>query len=122
MDVRRRGTYEIALRRWPEETGYALADGIDGDDSQWRRDAIKGEDAAMHEDGVAIDIQWAQLSIGGQTLQTEIASGDDSALFTLELEAGETQSSPPFTTAPSAASPPTTRAPARLKAAATKSG
>ena len=54
VDIKKSGCYEIELRRWPEETGYALQVGIDGDDSNWRRDSIKPSDAHWGLDG----IQW----------------------------------------------------------------
>ncbi|MCE2450389.1 MAG: N-acetylgalactosamine-4-sulfatase, partial [Candidatus Latescibacteria bacterium] len=41
VDVKEAGRYQIELRRWPEETGYALAAGIEGDDSGWYRAATR---------------------------------------------------------------------------------
>ncbi len=91
VDVKRPGRYDIELRRWPEETGYALGAGIDGDDSQWRRDSIKGSDAHLYEGGQAIDVQWAHIEIAGITQQSEIASDDAQVHFSLELPEGPTQ-------------------------------
>ncbi|MGB0604506.1 MAG: arylsulfatase, partial [Candidatus Latescibacterota bacterium] len=91
VDIKRSGSYEIELRRWPEETGYALQAGIDGDDSNWRRDSIKPSDAHYYESGEAIPVQWAQVEIDGTARQCEIASDDERAHFTLELAAGPAQ-------------------------------
>ena len=46
VDVKEAGRYQIELRRWPEETGYALAAGIEGDDSGWYRAGIQPKNAA----------------------------------------------------------------------------
>jgi arylsulfatase A-like enzyme len=91
VDIRQTGRYEIELRRWPEETGYALAAAIDGDDSHWRRDSIKETDAPAYQGGVALNIGWAQLSIGGQNYQQEIDPTSTSARFEVDLKAGPDQ-------------------------------
>ena len=91
VDIKRPGCYEIELRRWPEETGYAMQAGIDGDDSNWRRDSIKPSDAHYYESGKAITVQWAQIEIDGTAQQCEVASDDEQAHFTLELAAGPAQ-------------------------------
>ncbi|MEE2658873.1 MAG: arylsulfatase [Candidatus Latescibacterota bacterium] len=91
VDVRCAGDYEIELRRWPEETGYALRAGIDGDDSGWRRDCIKADDAPAYEGGRAIDLRWGQLAIGNQNYQMEIENGALGAMFRVRLEPGPDQ-------------------------------
>jgi arylsulfatase A-like enzyme len=91
VDIRQSGRYEIELRRWPEETGYALTAAIEGDDSNWRRDSIKPEDAPAYEGGVALAIQWAQLTIGDANYQAEVDPAGTSALFTVELTTGPDQ-------------------------------
>lgn len=91
VDIKRSGCYHIELRRWPEETGYALQAGIDGDDSHWRRDSIKASDAHLYEGGEAIAVQWAQVEIAGTTLQSEVSADDESAQFSLQLTAGPAQ-------------------------------
>jgi len=88
IDVHQKGRYAIEVRRWPEETGYALTAGIEGDDSKWRRDCIKEADAPAYEGGTALAIQWAQISIGGKTLQREIESDAASTLFEIDLIPG----------------------------------
>jgi len=65
VDVRRAGRYSIELRRWPAETGYAISAGIDGDDVPWNREDIDPKEESNYSGGQAIDLRWAQLSIGG---------------------------------------------------------
>ena len=88
VDVKEAGRYQIELRRWPEETGYALAAGIEGDDSGWYRAGIQPKDAPAYEGGVALALGWAQLSIGGQNLQQEVDPTATSACFEIDLAAG----------------------------------
>ena len=88
IDVKEAGRYQIELRRWPEETGYALAAGIEGDDSGWYRAGIQPKDAPAYEGGVALALGWAQLSIGGQNLQQEVDPSATSACFEIDLAAG----------------------------------
>ena len=88
VDVKEVGRYRIELRRWPEETGYALAAGIEGDDSGWYRAGIESKNAPAYEGGVALALGWAQLSIGGQNLQQEVDPTATSACFEIDLAAG----------------------------------
>ncbi len=88
VDVREAGRYQIELRRWPTETGYALTAGIEGDDSGWYRAGIQPKDAPGYEGGVALALGWAQLSIGGHNLQQEVDPAATSACFELDLAAG----------------------------------
>jgi hypothetical protein len=88
VDIKQAGRYEIELRRWPEETDYALTAGIEGDDSGWRRDCVKESDAPAYEGGVALAIQWAQLSIGGQNYQCETDPEGTHARFAVDLAPG----------------------------------
>lgn len=91
LDVRRAGRYRVELRRWPEEAGYALDAGIDGDDVEWRRDAVQERDAPHYRGGVALPIGWAVLTIGGRDYHLETPSGDAAARFEVTLRAGPTQ-------------------------------
>ena len=88
VDVKTPGEYTIELRRWPEEAGYAADAGIDGDDVEWRKDAIKESDATHYSGGVAIPIEWARLEIGGGSYQQELITGSTGAVFNLTLETG----------------------------------
>ena len=88
VDVKEAGRYRIELRRWPEETGYALAAGIEGDDSGWYRAGIQPQEAPAYEGGVALALGWAQLSIGGRNYQQEVDPAAASACFELDLGPG----------------------------------
>ncbi len=88
IDVKAPGNYEIELRRWPMEAGHAIAAGIDGDDVDWRRDCIQQKEFPHYTGGVAMDIRWAQVTVGGQSHHREIGPNDDSVVFELALEAG----------------------------------
>jgi hypothetical protein len=56
---------------------------------EWRRDAIRAEDAPHYSGGVALPIGWAQLCVGGTTYQSETPSGASAAVFDVELKTGE---------------------------------
>ena len=88
VDVRAAGSYEIELRRWPEETAYEIAAGIDGDDVVWRKDCIRPSDAPHYSGGVAIPICWARLTVGGTTHQQEVPPDAVAAVFNVDLERG----------------------------------
>ena len=96
IDVRRSGNYRIELRRWPEDAGYALDAGIDGDDVEWRRDAIQEQHTAHYSGGVALPIGWAALTVGGSRHHLETPSGDTAAVFEVALEAGPDRLSAAF--------------------------
>ena len=89
IDVRTAGRYRIDLRRWPEEAGYGVRDGIDGDDIEWRKDAIEESEAPHYTGGVAIPIEWARIDIGGGSFQTEVGETDTVAVFEVDLTAGK---------------------------------
>jgi hypothetical protein len=89
VDVRRAGRYTIELRRWPKETGYALTDGIDGDDVAWNRADIDPAEEQFYSGGEALDLRWAQLSIGGADHQAELEAGGGGATFSVDLGVGE---------------------------------
>ena len=91
VDVRQAGRYRVALRRWPEETDYAITAGIDGDDSNWRRDCIEEQHAPAYQGGTALDIAWVQLTLGRANYQQEIAPDHAQAVFTVDLSPGEDQ-------------------------------
>ena len=88
IDVKVAGDYEIELRRWPTEAGHAITAGIDGDDVEWRRDCILPINYEHYTGGVAMDIRWARVTIGGTSHHREIEPAADSVIFDLALEAG----------------------------------
>ncbi len=89
IEVKEGGSYRLELRRWPSEAGHRIAAGIDGDDVEWRRDCIQPENYPHYTGGVAMDIQWAQVTIGGQTYHREIDPAADRVVFELTLKPGQ---------------------------------
>ena len=71
-----------------KEAGYALDAGIDGDDVEWRKDAIRQADAPHYTGGAALGIGWAQLTVGGRSHHVETPAGDSLAAFEVELAIG----------------------------------
>ena len=96
IDVLRAGRYRVELRRWPEDAGYALDAGIDGDDVEWRRDAIQERDAPHYTGGVALPIGWAVLTVGGRDHHLETPAGAVAAVFEVTLQAGPDRLSAAF--------------------------
>jgi arylsulfatase A-like enzyme len=96
VDVRNAGRYRIELRRWPEETGRALAAGIEGDDVEWRRDCIQEKHAAMYSGGEAVPIRWARLAVGGRAYHVEVKATDEACTFEVDLLEGPDELSAAF--------------------------
>jgi arylsulfatase len=78
LDVDHAGKYEIQLRRWPAETGLALAAGIPA------TRVTDGEYAA----GKTLPIQAGRLEIAGQTLDEPATNGAKFVPFQVDLPAG----------------------------------
>ena len=91
VDVRSSGRYAIDIRRWPEEAGYPARSGIDGDDIEWRKDAIEARHSVNYSGGVAIPIEWARITIGGNSYEREVDDSDTGSVFEVDLETGEDQ-------------------------------
>ena len=96
VDVRHAGPYQIELRRWPQETGYEITAGIDGDDVPWRKDCIKPADASHYSGGVAIPIRWARLTIGGTSYHREVPADNTAAVYEVDLQEGADRLSAAF--------------------------
>jgi len=96
VDVRSAGTYEFELRRWPREAGYALVDGIDGDDVEQRRDCYEERAMDRYSGGEALPVRWARLQIGSRTLHAEVEPGDTHATFVVDLPEGPAHVYPSF--------------------------
>lgn len=105
VDVRTAGLYTIELRRWDKSTGYALKDGIEGDDSGWRKDCINEDHKRLYEDGKALDIKWARLNISEQSFYADIEPGSSSVSFKVDLPNGETKLTAAFYTGQQARAP-----------------
>lgn len=71
VEVERAGEYEIALRRWPPESGLAIA--------------------AAPEGGTVIDPVRARIEIAGVSREQEVPAGAADVTFRLSLPQGETR-------------------------------
>ncbi|OVE79678.1 hypothetical protein BVY01_01750 [bacterium I07] len=76
--IARAGSYEITLRRWPEETGAAIREPLPGV-------PVKGGAIALNP-GMAIKASHARLSIGGQTFEKSIPPGAAFVKFKVKLK------------------------------------
>ena len=91
IDVRAEGEYVFELHRWPREAGHAVRSGIDGDDVEWRRDAIAEQWHSLYTGGQALDIQRAVLQIGSDQHSATVSDGDGCTSFAVHLAPGRTQ-------------------------------
>jgi arylsulfatase A-like enzyme len=89
IEVEQDGRYEIGLRRWPAEAGYAICAGIDGADVPFRREAIAKAEWGMYEGGKALAIGEARLEVDGEAaVAVQVCEGDGAAALSVELSAG----------------------------------
>ncbi|MEM8901654.1 MAG: sulfatase-like hydrolase/transferase, partial [Bacteroidota bacterium] len=79
LRVAEAGEYEFELRRWPQESGFRLREGIP---------EKKVTDGTFIK-GVSFPIHSAQLTVGNESKLVEVAEEDVSANFSFELEAGD---------------------------------
>ncbi|MFU8779816.1 MAG: arylsulfatase [Kiritimatiellia bacterium] len=98
IDVLRAGRYQFELRRWPRETGHALGEGIEGDDVPIRWDCVQESFRDLYTGGKSIDIRWARLIIGDQTLHAEVDPTATFVRFEVELPEGPAHVYPSFHT------------------------
>ncbi len=63
--VEQAGRYEFDLRRWPEESGHRVGDGIEGFDVPVYEAGIAPGSISSYKDGVALHIDTAGLLISG---------------------------------------------------------
>jgi arylsulfatase A-like enzyme len=91
VDVLSPGKFQFELYRWPEESGHRITDGIEGDDVEFRRDAIAEKDWIYYHGGESLPIVKAGIKIAGLESYSAVLKGDLAASFSLELPAGETR-------------------------------
>jgi arylsulfatase A-like enzyme len=89
-DVRSAGLYRFELHRWPREADRALSDGMEGEELVWRKDAIGSKDWEWYSGGCAFSFKEARLQIGDLLYSQPIEPEAQQAVFTVELEEGET--------------------------------
>ena len=78
--MERAGTYKFALHRWPRESGLALTEACP---------AAALTDGSL-EAGVALPIARARLMIERRRHTVAVEPGDQTAEFTVQLNAGPT--------------------------------
>lgn len=88
IKVKDPGKYEIELRRWPQETGYAITSGIEGSDIEWRKDIITERWWSWYTNGKALPLKKAGIKIGNQEYCKKINEGDQCVTFNIELQEG----------------------------------
>lgn len=92
VDVARDGVYAFEVRRWPEESGLKIREGVP---ALARTPGCLPSYSAV--DGTALPIGSATLRINGEDLETIVVSdNDDSIRFTRELTKGSYKFSPYF--------------------------
>ncbi|MDA8743604.1 arylsulfatase [Rubripirellula amarantea] len=92
VNVVEAGDYEIRLRRWPVESGFAI------DASVAPGAPVPGVDAFRMTPGEAIDVKTATLQIADVESTQLVSSGDQDAAFRVTLPAGATKLRAIFTT------------------------
>jgi arylsulfatase len=85
VEVSRAGRYELALRRWPEESGLALGDPAPAFEP---RDTASGEGKLPA--GVALPIARAWVEVAEHHEEQAVAPTEPAAVITLDLPAGTT--------------------------------
>ncbi|HKL21966.1 MAG TPA: sulfatase-like hydrolase/transferase, partial [Tichowtungia sp.] len=91
IKVEQPGTYRIALRRWPRESGLSLRSGAEPGEP------VPGLEANRETEGVALPITEARIEIAGQTKSMDIPNDMPEAVFEMELPAGDTDLKAHFT-------------------------
>ena len=83
VKVEEAGTYKIALRRWPRESGLSLrSPAAPGD-------PVPGLEAYREEPGVALPITKARIEFGDTLVNMDITEDMPEAVFEVELPAGD---------------------------------
>lgn len=83
------GHYEITLRRWPQESGHAIPDGIKGFDADISPDGFLAESTlSWYRDGRAIDVYGAALRIDDQSWYQDLREKSNEVVFTVKLKKG----------------------------------
>ncbi|MHC4995297.1 MAG: sulfatase-like hydrolase/transferase, partial [Planctomycetota bacterium] len=78
LEVAQAGEYELELRRWPRESGLALAEGTPAGDYR----------AGPKPAGRALPIEGATILIDGQRMSKKAAPNAKAVRFTVRLDAG----------------------------------
>ena len=93
VQVHQAGTYQIRLRRWPEESDLAINASLEPGAS------VPGAKAYRTAAGQGINPNQASLKIAGLEMEKEVKPGDKEVIFELKLPAGKTRMSALFLSA-----------------------
>jgi len=91
IEVKEAGTYEFSLRRWPEALNHPISAGITDQDVYYEKDFIMEGDWHNYTGGEALPIQYARISIQGQSATEKVAESDRETIISLTLREGETR-------------------------------
>ena len=80
LHVSRSGTYDVTLRRWPEESGLAISDPAP---------VMEGVDGTLPE-GKALPVVRAWIGIGDVEREVDVGSDDRAVTFRIDLSEGPT--------------------------------
>ena len=87
LDIMHSGSYEIELRRYPKESGYALNDSISG----IKKSKLNG----LHNDippGINMSIEKAWIQFGtSEKIEKNILNNQDKIVFKVNLKQGKTK-------------------------------
>jgi arylsulfatase A-like enzyme len=89
VHAERTSDYDVILRRWPAEAGYAITAGIDGADVDTGPEGfIEPESRGLYRGGKALDIYGAALKIGVRSWYADIPRDADRVTFRVRLRKG----------------------------------
>lgn len=91
LTVESAGSYRIALRRWPRESGLSLRSAAEPGDP------VPGLTAYRDAPGVALPIVGAGITIAGQTMEMTIDEDVAEVVFEIDLPAGDAELEAQFT-------------------------
>ncbi|MFI3208664.1 MAG: arylsulfatase [Eubacteriales bacterium] len=81
--------YVVEFYRWPEETGYNLTQGIEGNDCDYHETFVMKEFHSFYRDGKALHLHRADLIVDDTVLESKSISDDMSkVVFELSLTKG----------------------------------
>ena len=83
------GRYSVVLRRWPEEAGHGMVDGIQGFDvDPGPKGLIDTSVLSWYRDGKAVDVYGAALKVDEQNLYADIEADAGEVTFVVDLKEG----------------------------------
>jgi len=82
------GEYTVELRRWPEETGRGVTEGVVGDDVTWRSEWISRKDWSHYSGGEALPVTRARLKIGEVEEECPVDPKVPCVTFSVNLKKG----------------------------------